>query len=169
MAASISLLGSFAGFNAYGIPSPIQVRPGSVTAPLRTNASAIGGVAADEFSLLGVDSVASASGERLVLKYGDPLGKPLKGQPGFFQVSLDRDGRRISIDLSQITRTGVDPTQLRRVLAKSKYVASSEMTMDPHDHSTNLTLMLKSPVQMKLSTESGAQAKVILDLEGLSL
>ena len=70
-------------------------------------------------------------------------GKPLTGEPGYFQVALDRDGRRLVIDLSQVTRTGVDPGQLKSALMKSKFVASTDMTMDPHDQSTNLTLTLK--------------------------
>ncbi len=154
---------------ALSLPSPVHVKPGAVTNPLRTNSIANGGQAQDEFSLLAVESKATPSGERLSLNYGDRFGKPLKGEPGFFQVALDRDGRRITIDLSQVTRTGVDPTQLRKALAKSKFVASTEMTMDPHDQSTNLTLALKKPVELRLSTEAGARSRLILDLKESAL
>ncbi len=151
---------------ALAMPTPIHVKPGVVTNPLRSNMFANGGQAQDEFSLLGVESKSTSSGERLSLDYGDRFGKPLKGEPGFFQVALDHDGRRITIDLSQVTRTGVDPAQLRKVLAKSKFVAASEMTMDPHDLSTNLTLTLRAPVELRLSTETGARSRVNLDLKG---
>lgn len=152
---------------AFALPSPLHVKPNAVTNPLRSNAVANGGQAQDEFSLLGVETHELAGGhERLILNYGDRFGKPLKGEPGFFQVALDRDGRRIVIDLSQVARTGVDPTQLRAALIRSKFVASSEMTMDPQDQSTNLTLLLKSPVELRISTDAGARSRIVLDLAG---
>jgi hypothetical protein len=150
------------------MPSPLHVNPGKISTPLRSGAIANGGQAKDEFSLLGVNDSVSADGltERFILNYGDRFGKVWKGEPGFFQVALDKTGRRIVIDLSQVTRTGVEPSQLRAALLKSKFVASTDMTMDPQDHTTNLTLTLRAPVEVRLSTVNGTKSQVVLDLKG---
>lgn len=149
------------------LPTPFHVKPGEISSPMRGVGSANGGVAQDELSLLGVETSVVATVEKILFNYGDPMGKVLRGAPGFFQVALDRDGRRITIDLSQITRTGIDPIQLKKIMAKSKFVAKSDMTMDPHDQSTNLTFQLNAPVELRVSTDNGARSRVILDLKGL--
>jgi hypothetical protein len=159
----------FANVSVSGaMPSPLHVKPGSAL-PVRVGSIANGGKALDEFSLLSVALAPVASGplaERLILSYGDRFGKVWKGEPGFFQIALDKGGSRVVIDLSQVTRTGIDPVQLRTALSKSRLVASSDMTMDPQDQTTNLTLMMKKPVSLSLSTVSGARSQVVLDLKG---
>ena len=133
--------------------------------PLRSTGALQGGAAGDEFSLLGVQTAKTAAGEKVVLNYGDRFGKAVKGEPGYFQIALDKAGQRITIDLSQVTTTGIVPEQLKKVLTASKFVASSDMTMDPHDQSTNITLMLKEPVELTVATEAGAKSKIVLDLK----
>ena len=160
----VFLLMSLVSIGAFAMPSPLHVKPGSALA-LRAGALANGGTALDEFSLLSVESQSAGAGERIVLNYGDRFGKVWKGQPGFFQVA--HDAKRIVIDLSQVTRTGVDPAQVRRALSRSKFVASTDMTMDPQDHTTNLTLVLRSPVSLSLSTVAGDRSQVILEMKGL--
>lgn len=147
------------------MPSPLHVKPGRA---LNVHAGSIanGGAALDEFSLLSVSLAPAASSERVVLNYGDRFGKVWKGEPGFFQIALDKGGSRVVIDLSQVTRTGIDPMQLRKALASSKLVASSDMTMDPQDQTTNLTLTMKRPVSLSLSTVSGSRSQIVLDLKG---
>lgn len=150
----------------FAMPSPLHVRPGSAL-DLRPGSSANGGQALDEFSLLSVGDTTAGAGERVVLNYGDRFGHAWKGPPGFFQISLDRGGRRIIIDLSQVTRTGIDPSQLRTALAHSKFIATTDMTMDPQDQTTNLTLNLKSPVSMRVSEVDAGRSQVVLDLKGM--
>lgn len=163
-----SLIASGFSFSALSLPIPFHVKAGEISNPLRGVGSANGGMSQDELSLLSVETKSSGLTEKISISYGDFFGKPLKGTPGFFQVALDRDGRRIAIDLSQITRTGIDPSQLKKVLSKSKYVLSSDMTMDPNEQSTNLTFLLNSSVELRVSTENGARSKVILDIKGLT-
>ena len=150
---------------SFAMPSPLRVKPGSAL-NVRAGSLANGGHANEEFSLLSVLSTPVTGGERIVLSYGDRFGKVWKGEPGFFQVALDKGGSRVVIDLSQVTKTGIDPVQLRKALAASKLVASSDMTMDPQDQTTNLTLVMKQPVTLALSTSSGARSQIVLDLKG---
>ena len=73
--------------------APIQVKPGK-TSPLISEGVLSGGMAAEEFSLLGVRSeVGRQKAERVILTYGDRLGQPWKQEPGFFHIVLDRAGR----------------------------------------------------------------------------
>lgn len=155
----------FAPAASIAAPAPLVVTPNAISSPLRSSGLVQGGKASEEFSLLGVEAKKTASGEKLVLNYGDRFGKAIKGDPGYFQIGLDRSGKRITIDLSQVTTTGIEPDQLKKILGASKFVASSDMTMDPHDRSTNITLVLKEPVQLTVGTDSGSKSKVILNLE----
>lgn len=155
------LLGSMAQASI----APLQVRPGRISPPIRAGAIA-GGQAEDEFSILGIKTVASgASNERLVISYGDRNGRPIKGEPGFFHVALDRHSKRIIIDLAQVSRTAIDSKDLSRILSSSRLIANSDMTMDPQDGSTNITLTLRAPVQMSVLSEAGQQGRLVIDLQ----
>lgn len=132
---------------ATAAPAPIQVKPGSIAKAVGSGFFA-GGEAAHEFSLIEATAKRSGDSETLILMYGDVSGTPLRGKPGFFQAVLDRDGRRVTIDLSQVARTAIDPEALRKRLKDFKLVSSVDMTMDPTDSSTNITLNLKSPVEL---------------------
>lgn len=161
----VSVLASLNGPIASAAPAPVIVKPNAISSPLKTAGTLQGGKAGEEFSLLGVESAKTEAGEKLVLSYGDRFGKSIKGEPGYFQIGLDRAGQRITIDLSQVTTTGIEPDQLKKILKASKFVAATDMTMDPHDRSTNITLILKEPVKMSVATEAGSKSKVILNLE----
>ncbi len=150
---------------AVAAPIPLVVKPNSISTPLRSTGTVQGGKAGEEFSLLGVQTAKTTTGEKLVLNYGDRFGQAIKGEPGYFQIGLDRAGQRITIDLSQVTTTGIEPDQLKKILKASKFVAATDMTMDPHDRSTNITLVLKEPVKMTVATDAGSKSKVILNLE----
>lgn len=150
---------------AVASPAPLLVRPGKVPSPMIAGV-AIGGQARDEFSLLSVqrEPMAGANGERIVLSYGDRFGRPQKGETGFFHIALDRDNKRVVIDLSQMRKTAVDPEKLAKILGASKLIASSEMTMDPYDGSTNITLTLKVPVRIQVGSVTDEQSKIVIEL-----
>lgn len=145
--------------------APLQVKPGRLSPPIRTGAIA-GGEAAEEFSILKVETRSAGSKkERLVISYGDRNGQPIQREPGFFQVALDRKSRRVIIDLAQVTRTAVDSKDLAKILASSRFVATSDMTMDPQDGSTNITLNLRSAVAMSVLTEDDGQGRIVIELQ----
>jgi hypothetical protein len=154
--------------SALAFPAPVQVKPGKIASPM-SGGVVIGGQARDEFSLIGASSENSFSGkgERLILLYGDRFGAPLKGDPGYFHVALDRDSKRVVIDLAQIRKTAVEPLKLAKLLSVSKLIATSEMTMDPYDGSTNITLNLRTPVRLSASSDGSAQSKVVIELQPL--
>lgn len=148
--------------------APIQVKPGKISSPVRSGVLE-GGIASDEFSIYSIERASTPEGsERLVITYGDRFGNALKGDPGFFHVAFDQNSRRISVDLAQVSRTAVDQNDLAKVLTKSIFVASSDMTMDPVDGSTNITLHLKNPVSISVSSESGNISRVVIEMRGLS-
>ncbi len=155
----------FSSALAFALPAPLQVRPGKVMPPIQSGIS-VGGKSADEFSLLSVraENTPDGKNERLVLAYGDRFGQPHRGEPGYFHVALDRDARRLVIDLAQVRKTKIDPQQLSKILKNSKFVASSEMTMDPQDGSTNITLTMKQSVQVKVATVDADQGSLVLEI-----
>lgn len=153
------------GSGAEAAIAPLQVKPGKLSPPIRAGAIA-GGEASDEFSILGVKSIAAGPRkERFVISYGDRNGKPLKKEPGFFHVALDRNSKRVSIDLAQVSRTAIEPKDLSKILASSKLIADSDMTMDPQDGSTNITLNLRTPVAISVLAESEDAGKIVIELQ----
>jgi hypothetical protein len=163
------VLGSVLGLSAVGVsfalPSPLQVKPGKIS-PFVQSGVVVGGQSGAEFSLLDlqVESL-RRTGERIVLTYGDRYGNSLKNEPGFYQVSLDRNARRLVIDLAQINKTTLDPMKLTRIMTASQLVSASEISMDPSDGSTNITFVLKEPVRLKITTEDSRSARILIDLE----
>ena len=144
---------------------PFTVRPGQISMPFH-NGSVSGGQAGPDFSLLAVKEISiPRGGMQIVLNYGDHLGHPFHGEPGYFHVSIDRVGKRISMDLAQVSRTAIDQKDLSRELSRSNIVSSSDITTDPADGSTNITLNLRRPVEMKVRSSGGDQAKLILELK----
>lgn len=129
-------------------PAPIQVKPGSIAKGSK-KAFFAGGESTTDLSLIDAAMATTADGvEALTLFYGNERGQRLKGLPGYFQISLDRDGKRVTIDLAQVARTAVDPEILRKKLKDSRLVSTFDMTMDPSDSTTNVTLIFKSPVEI---------------------
>lgn len=165
VSATISFIFVFVMVNsAAAAIAPLQVKPGRLVSAIRGGALA-GGRAAEEFSLLGIRRVAGRAGvERLVFSYGDRNGKPLKGEPGFFQIALDRSAKRLVIDLAQVGQTAIDSKDLARILSDSQFVAGSDMTMDPLDGSTNITIHTKIPIALAVMSEAGDQGRIILEL-----
>lgn len=144
--------------------APIQVKPGKISPPIHSGVIE-GGLAADEFSIYSIERAATPEGsERLLITYGDRFGKAHKGEPGFFHIAMDRGSRRVILDLAQVPRTAVDQNDLAKILRQSLFVASSDMTMDPHDASTNITLNLKSPVSISVSAESGELSRLVVEM-----
>ncbi len=157
-----------AAIPSQSMPIPLQARPNRVVSPLVGQASVIGGQSGTDYSLLNVKDEKLAVGERLEFYYGDRNGQVLLGEPGYFHVLLDRAGKRLVIDLAQVTKTAVDPLKLEAILLKSTLVASSEMTMDPMDGSTNITLNLKTAVHAGVGVATDHQSRMFIDLRPMS-
>ena len=162
--ALMTLILAFVGQPSFALIAPLQVKPGHAS-ELRGDGVVTGGLAADQFSLIGIRSEMQSKEERLVLIYGDRFGQPWKQEPGFFHIALDRSGRRIVVALAQVHSSAVDSARLAGELKKSKLVASSEIMMDPFDLTVNLILRLKVPVQLKVSIEKSDRSNLILDLQ----
>lgn len=164
MRSLLALAALFSVSFAQAAPSHLVVKPGRASVLSKTGA-VVGGVAGEELSLLKIETSFGESSNKLVLAYGDRTGRVAKGEPGYFNLTLDRDSRRIVIDLAQVTKTGVDPVELKRRLASSKLITSSEMTMDPLDGTTNLTLTTRQSVEVIVETQSSPQAGVVIEIK----
>ena len=156
-------------------------RPAVVVLPLLENSwvrggAMIGGQAsADDLSMVRVERLSRSSesggGERVTLTYGDKVGRPLRAQPGYFHLALDRAGRRVSLDLAQVSRTAVDRRDLERIFARSSLVSEVDIVMDPEDGSTHISLSTRAPVEARVVAKPGdglAPASLALDLRPIA-
>ena len=154
---------------AQAMIAPLSVTPGHVSNPI-SNGVVTGGTAANEFTLLKVNREVmprqgrSQGGEKWILTYGDRMGRPLGQEIGFFHINVDRHAKRVVIDLAQVNRSSIDRSALLKLTQGSHLVANSEMVMDPQDRSTNLTLNLRSPVEVKVLNKGSSGGQLVLFL-----
>jgi hypothetical protein len=124
----------------------------------------VGGIAGDGFSILRVQKLTAPDGaERLVILYGNGFGQPMKTEPVYFHINVDEKRGRVSIDLAQVQKTAVDERELRKLFSGSKLIASTELTMDPIDLSTNILLSLKQATDVRAAVDDykGSRTLVI--------
>jgi hypothetical protein len=160
----ISLLNLFFAFQAQAAPAPLTVTPGKISSPI-SNGVFTGGSAQAAFTLTKITRQAGRNGtEKWTLTYGDREGKPVPSGPGFFHVSVDRNGRRVVIDLAQVHRTAVDGVELEKMARGSNLVATTDMIMDPQDRSTNITMNMKSAVAVRVANERTSGGQLVLEI-----
>ncbi len=146
-------------------PLNAAIRPETRNLPTTVGLGVLtGGKADQEFSIIGMQVRPSIGSEQLIITYGDHLGMPRLGEPGFYHVVLDHGSKRIVIDLAQVSRTAVDQKELGRILAASTLVEGTDMTMDPLDASTNITLKLRVPVELTVRSDAKKGARLIIDM-----
>ncbi len=164
--AFISLsLGSTA---AWSVPHRPKVKPQGLGSYIRSGV-VVGGYAGEALSLLRMQKMLAPDGaERLVILYGDKNGNVVKSELGYFHISVDERNSRVSIDLAQVQRTAVDAKDLAKVFNNSRLVSTTEMTMDPLDLSTNISLTLQQPAEIKVNVETSQGTKrLIIDMRPL--
>ena len=155
---------------ANAVPAKQIVRPQKLGNFIAAGAI-VGGNAGKIFSLLRVQKMLLADGvERIILTYGDQDGVPLKTQPGYFHMSLDQAGSRLILDLSQVLKTAVDQQDLIKELRGSHLVAKTDMSMDPQDGTTNITLFMKNPIEVRAMVEPSEekQNQLVIDIRPVS-
>jgi hypothetical protein len=77
-----------------------------------------------------------------------------KGEPGYFHIQLDQGGRRAIIDLSDVTHADFDEAKMRRVLLKSRFIRTADMTFDPVDSATKIVLLMQTPTRLVVQTHA---------------
>ncbi len=156
--------------SAWAVPAKQIVRPQKLGSYIAAGAI-VGGSAGKIFSLIRVQKMLLAGGvERLILTYGDQDGVPLKSQPGYFHLNLDQAGQRLVLDLSQVLKTAIDQQDLIKELKGSRLVSRTDMSMDPQDGTTNITLYMRAPVEMKAQIEATEerQNQLVIDMRPVS-
>ena len=127
-----------------------------------------GGIAGTGFSLMNLKSTINPQAhlERLMIDVGDIDGHSLKGLPGYFNVELQNNAKRIVVDFSQMPTTLIDAKALTARLRQSMYVQNVKMLADPSDNTLSLIMDLKKPVRLKVFQVPGQKttSKVVLDL-----
>ncbi|OQW47291.1 MAG: hypothetical protein A4S09_15975 [Proteobacteria bacterium SG_bin7] len=129
-----------------------------------------GGESGRAYSLLDIKRTQpknnSPDHEHFSIFYGDEIGRKILGKTGYFHIILEKNPDRLVIDLSQVQKTAVDEKQLAAIFRNSELVSKTEMTMDPEDLSTNITLYLKQPVKarVKSNTDGKKPGQLVIDM-----
>lgn len=135
------------------------------------NGKVIGGEAGRAFSIRSLTKKSenqNGLSEDIQIEIGDGLGQKLNGNVGFFQVAVENDPARVIIDLTQMHYSKIDERQVAAIFRDSGLIKSTDMTIDPEDFSTNLTLFLNKPVRVKVtSPEKQGQIRIKLEEQAL--
>lgn len=153
-------------FTAQAAPQKMNVKPQPLGKYVHSGVL-VGGKVGDAFSILRIQKSSAPDGaERIVILYGNGFGQPVKTEPGYFHIQVDEKRGRVAIDLAQVQKTAVDEKELAKLFSGSRLVASTEMTMDPIDLSTNILLNLKQPADVKAAIDEYKGARtLVIDLK----
>ena len=72
--------------------------------------------------------------ERIAIDIGTEKGKAKLPHLGYFHVSIEKNPRRIVIDLEKTVKTAIDEKLISEIFKKSYFVQSAQITMDPEDY-----------------------------------
>lgn len=129
----------------------------------------IGGRVGKGFTLLNVRRSLSKKHrmERVILDIGNFKGKPAIGEINYYHVAIERKPARVTIDLNQVARSGVDQEKMVGIFKRSAFVKSSEITFDPEDQTTTLVLNLKRPTMVEVFKVSSPNtpSRIVLDMK----
>ena len=127
----------------------------------------VGGRVSRGFTLLNVRRSFSKKKrmERVILDIGNLKGKPSMGEVSYYHVAVEPS--RVSIDLSQVARSGVDQQKMLRIFKKSPLVKRSEITYDPEDRTTSLVLKFKRPTMVEVFhvASPDTPGRIVLDMK----
>jgi hypothetical protein len=166
----VMFVGGLMGWSSFSQAaiSTKAVRP-KIGVILSRAGSVHGGEAREMISLLNVKRQISKNHkiERLEFAMGNAGQRFLKGKPGYFNLELRPGKKQIVIGFAQTLNTKFEERELRRILASSRYVKSSEMFFDPHSQSMNVILNLRQPASVRVIPVAGGQkktARLVVDL-----
>jgi len=106
---------------------------------------------------------AKAELERMIVTIGDKEARPLRGEPTYFQASMDAAQRRMVLDISQLKLSKVSEAQIQRLFKSSPYVSGIDLTLDPEDRAATMVVHLKRPMRLEVFKMS-KPARIVLDL-----
>lgn len=88
------------------------------------------------------------------------------GTASYFHVEVDKTNSRIIMDLSQVQRSRLSESELKKVFAGSPYLALESIAYDPEDRATNLILNMKRPIKVEIFSPKLAKTpgRIILDV-----
>jgi hypothetical protein len=122
------------------------------------------------YSLLDVRRIFAAKEkiERVLIDFGDGDGKPLRGQPGYYHVSIEKDQMRVVIDLSQMLGSKINQEKVRDIFRGSPLVQEARINYDPVDSNITLQLLLKKKVLLEVFQlpSKDKPSRVVIDLKG---
>lgn len=110
-----------------------------------------GGALKEPASLLNIRRILAKNSviDRWIIDLGDIEGKPLAHRPSYFHIAIDRDMKRIVVDLDGVATSKIDEEQIGKILSSSPYVKSVGLRVDGSEKVTHLTVLLKRSVEVE--------------------
>lgn len=166
---TVLLAASFVGLfgESQALAAIPKTRPAAAKNWLVGQGAYRGGNSGVGFSLLELklQKFAKNQSERLVFFVGNPIMKPMKGQPGYFNVELKKD--RLIIDFTQTLNSRFEARALQKIVSQSKVIQSSKMFFEPNGQTMSIEFALKKPLAARVTPIKGTAkttAQVVIDL-----
>jgi hypothetical protein len=104
--------------------------------------------------------------ERIVLEMGDEKGLPTQ-QLGYFQVSVNKELKRVDIDLQQMRGAKIDQKKIETLFAKSPIVKTAKINYDPEDQGIiiQLQLVATADVEVFKVPSAGKAGRIVVDMK----
>lgn len=137
--------------------------------PLIGSGYIAGGEANSGVTIINIKKIKMDRGttERYALEFGDRQGRPLIGKPGYFHVELKNKPRpQLIVNISKVVGTQVDKKKLNQILARSNFLAKSNVYQNAEDGSQSYIFDLKKnvPVRVYQVKSKSGPSKMILDI-----
>ncbi len=112
----------------------------------------VGGYSQSELALLDIRHSMSkpAKIERIVLDIGDiKTGKPVD-RPGFFHVAIQKNPKRIVVDLENVEEAKITSQAFTQLLKKSPYFSKVNYFFDTRSKNLTIEISVKAPVEVEV-------------------
>lgn len=147
-------------------PLRLSVVPSLIAGPVSGQASvAEGGRRELSLSLLSVRrKPLNKTQERIFIGYGAAAGAALTDEAGRFHAELEKEGKRVVIDLQDVVHNAIGADELKRVMRGSSLVTKAEIKIDPFGRSTNVIFECRKPVQLVIESVPGEKRTISIEL-----
>ena len=126
----------------------------------------VGGHSQPKLILLNVRHSLTGNGqERIVLDMGEGLEERPVDRPGFFHISIQKNPRRVVIDLENTEKAKVTAQQVTRLLKKSPYFSKADFYSDHRSKNLTIELSLKNRAQIEVFelVSIGKSGRIVID------
>jgi hypothetical protein len=107
--------------------------------------------------------------ERVVLDIAEFDGVKPALRPGFFHVAIQKNQKRVVIDLENTVPSKINGQLIGRYLQRSKYFSSGTMYYDEINKNLTIEMSLKKKAQIEVFelVSAGRAGRIVIDVKGM--